>query len=130
MCFLPFLASQLPLPFFYPIEVEPEVTKPQTSQTTNLLTESLKNAQKKKKSIFDDSDDSESDSENDVYQDTTNESTTKVVINHDDDILKVDPTENSNDAKANVEIAEGKDGLISEGVFPKFLYSSWSIRHI
>ena len=82
------------------------MTKPQTSQTTNLLTESLKNAQKKKKSIFDDSDDSESDSENDVYQDTTNETTTKVVINHDDDKLKVDPTENSNDAKANVEIAE------------------------
>ena len=58
----------------YPLDVEPEVTKPQ-SQTTNLLTESLKNAQKKKKSIFDDSDDSESDSENDVYQDTTNDST-------------------------------------------------------
>ena len=125
-----FLASQLPLPFFYPIEVEPEVTKPQTNQTTNILTESLKNAQKKKKSIFDDSDDSESDSENDVYQDTTNESTTKVVINHDDDILKVDPTENSNDAKANVEIPEGKDGLISEGVLPSFIYSIWSIRHI
>ena len=70
-----------------PLDVEPEVTKPQ-SQTTNLLTESLKNAQKKKKSIFDDSDDSESDSENDVYQDTTNDSTTKV-----------DHTENSEDAK-------------------------------
>ena len=98
-----FLASQLPLSFFYPIEVEPEVTKPQTSQTTNLLTGSLKNAQKKKKSIFDDSDDSESDSENDVYQDTTNDSTTKV-----------DHTENSDDAKANVEIAEDKGALISE----------------
>ena len=83
--------------------MEPEVTKPQTSQTTNLLTESLKNAQKKKKSIFDDSDDSASDSENDVYQDTTNDSTTKV-----------DDTENSEDAKANVEIAEDKGGLISE----------------
>ena len=83
--------------------MEPEVTKPQTSQTTNLLTESLKNAQKKEKSIFDDSDDSESDSENDVYQDTTNDSTTKV-----------DHTENSDDVKANVEIAEDKGGLISE----------------
>ena len=71
-CFCSRLYGRL---FFYPIEVEPEVTKPQNSQTTNLLTESLKNAQKKKKSIFDDSDDSESDSENDVYQDTTNDST-------------------------------------------------------
>ena len=79
------------------------MTKPQTSQTTNILTESLKNAQKKKKSIFDDSDGSESDSENDVNQDTTNDSTTKV-----------DHTETSDGAKANVEIAEDKGGLISE----------------
>jgi len=82
-------------------EVEPEVTKPQTSQTTNLLTESLKNAQKKKKSIFDDSDGSESDSENDVNQDTTNDSTTKV-----------DHTETSDGAKANVEIAEDKESNV------------------
>lgn len=79
------------------------MTKPQTSQTTNILTESLKNAQKKKKSIFDDSDGSESDSENDVNQDTTNDSTTKV-----------DHTETSDGAKANVEIAEDKGALISE----------------